>query len=265
MWTIRLVKRWLIPGSMNALILGLLLAIILLHADSIARPFADGWLIALLSSYWLLSLPGVAHALIDGLQGRYGTISTADAARRARTIVAVGNGSVSYSDGQFTIDQLTRRSTFCVFETVRLYQLLHTDDVIVSGGPPHPGTAARAESELMRDALVTLGVPAVRIRVDAASRTTEEQAANVASLLRQRDPLTRAVVVTTAAHMPRVMQLFIAHGIDAIPSVTPDLRYDDGRTGWRRWWPSMAALRGSESVMYEYLALIYLKLVRLRN
>jgi hypothetical protein len=53
------------------------------------------------------------------------------------------------------------------------------------------------------------------------------------------------------------MALFRARGIDAVPSVTPDLRYDEGRTGWRRWSPSTAALRGSESAMYEFLALIY--------
>ena len=56
------------------------------------------------------------------------------------------------------------------------------------------------------------------------------------------------------------MTWFVAQGIDAMPSVTPDLRYDEGRTGWARWWPSMAALRGSESAMYEYLALAYLRL-----
>ena len=254
-----IVKRLLIPGSMTFLALGLFLTVVLLHLGPAARSLADAWLIALMSSYWLLSLPAVADALIHGLQGRYGTLSAVADARGATTIVVVGNGSVSYSDGRFTSDQLTRRSTFCVFEAARLYQLLRIDDVIVSGGAPSVDTTARAESELMRDALVTLGVPAERIRSDSISRTTEEQAINVARLLQQRDPRAAAVVVTTAAHMPRVMKLFVACGIDAIPSVTPDLRYDGGRKGWGRWWPSTAALRGSESAMYEYLALIYLR------
>jgi hypothetical protein len=61
-----------------------------------------------------------------------------------------------------------------------------------------------------------------------------------------------------------VIAWFVAQGVDAIPSVTPDLRYDEGRTGWTRWWPSMAALRGSESAMYEYLALVHLRLARVR-
>jgi hypothetical protein len=71
--------------------------------------------------------------------------------------------------------------------------------------------------------------------------------------------------VTTAAHMARVMSLLTSHGVDAVPSVTPDLRYDEGRAGWGRWRPSMAALRGSESAMYEYLALVYLMIPRSKN
>ena len=262
---VEIVKGVLIPGSTPFLMFGFFVAIVLLHAGGAARGWADAGLAALAMLYWLLSLPAVAHALIRRLKGRYGTIASVAQARGATVLVVVGNGSVSYTDGQFTIDQLTRRSTFCVFETVRLYRLLRTDHVIVSGGAPHPGTAARAESELMREELVTLGVPVERIRVDASSRTTEEQAANVALLLRQRDPQGCAVVVTTAAHMPRVMQLFVAQGIDAIPSVTPDLRYDEGRMGWGRWWPSMTALRGSESAMYEYLALVHLKMTLPKN
>jgi uncharacterized SAM-binding protein YcdF (DUF218 family) len=259
-WVARVVKRWLIPGSMTFLSLGLVVAVALLHGTAQIRALADVGVGVLVALYWVLSLPVVAQALIGRLQGRFGTIRTTADAHGAKVIVAVGNGSVSYTDGHFTSDQLTRRSTFCVFETIRLYRLLQPDDVVVSGGAPLAGSAARAEADLMREQLVRLGVPAERIRADTASRTTEEQAINVARLLRQRDPLANAVVVTTAAHMPRVMTWFLAQGIDAIPSVTPDLRYDEGRTGWARWWPSTAALRGSETAMYEYLALVYLRL-----
>jgi uncharacterized SAM-binding protein YcdF (DUF218 family) len=261
-WVTRAVKRLLIPGSMTFLSLGLVLAVLLLHADMPSHHLGDLWFAALVALYWLLSLPVVAQALIGRLQARYGTIRTPTEAQDAKIIVAVGNGSVSYTDGQFTIDQLTRRSTFCVFEVTRLYRLLQPDLVIVSGGAAALGSAARTEADLMREELVKLGVPVERIRADTASRTTEEQAVNVARLLRHRDPGTRVVVVTTAAHMPRVMKLFVAQGMDVIPSVTPDLRYDDGRAGWARWWPSSAALRGSESAMYEYLALVHLIVAR---
>ena len=89
-------------------------------------------------------------------------------------------------------------------------------------------------------------------------RLAEQQITNVNRLLEQHRVSGPILVVTTAAHISRVMQLCQAHGINAVPSVTPELRYDEGRTGWRRWWPSFAALRGSESALYEYLAQAYL-------
>jgi uncharacterized SAM-binding protein YcdF (DUF218 family) len=237
---------------MNFLVLGLLVGIILLLADASLRWFADAWLIALGALYWLLSTPAIAQALIKRLQSRYGTIHTMADAREARVIVAVGNGSVSYTDGRYRVDVLTRRSTFCVFEVARLYALLQPDRIIVSGGAPSIG--ARPESELMRDQLMTFNVPPERLVLESTSHTTEEQAAQVAQLLNDDGHVAPTVVVTTAAHMPRVMKLFRARGIDAVPSVTPELRYDEGRTGWRRWVPSASALRGSETVMYECLA-----------
>ena len=73
----------------------------------------------------------------------------------------------------------------------------------------------------------------------------------------QRDVDGAIVVITTPAHMSRVMTLFNNRGVKAIPSVTPGLRYDEGRTGWRRWWPSGSALIGSQSALYEALAHVY--------
>ena len=106
----------------------------------------------------------------------------------------------------------------------------------------------------MRDQLVIFQVPSDRILVESRSRTTSEQAANVTEIIEERRLAGPIVAVTTAAHMPRVMAEFGAHARDVVPSVASALRYDEGQTGWRRWVPSTAALRGSETVLYEVLA-----------
>jgi len=252
-----IVKRALIPGSMTFLIVGLAIGVVLLNAGATALPWGRLWLTALFAVYIVLSLPAVAHGLIRSLQQPYGTISTADDARLAKIIVVVGNGSVHYAAGRFASDQLTRRSAFCVFEAARLFALIHPDWVIAAGGVAGADPSARAESELLRDELIKCGVPGERILLESTSRTTEQQAANVIALLDRRGISGPLVVVTTAAHVARVMQLFEARGASAVPSVPAELRYDEGRTGWRRWCPSFAALRGSESALYEYLAQLY--------
>ena len=247
------VKQWLIPGSMQLLFLGIVIGVLLLNAGWPMQVLGHAWLTALGVMYWCLSLPAVAAALIARLGSRYGTINDPHTATGARVLVVVGNGNVHYTDTRHSVDYLTRRSAFCVFEAARVQALLHPELVIATGGAAgHP--AARPESELMRDLLETCGVPAEQIIAEARSQTTDEQVTNVLAIVAERNISGPLIVVTTSAHMTRVVSLFETRGAHVLPSITPELRYDDGRTGWRRWWPSMAALTGSASAMYEYLA-----------
>ena len=252
-----IVKYWLIPGSMTFLLVGLALGVVLLNAGPIATVAARAWLTSLLAAYFLLSLPIVANLLIAHLHRDFASIRLPRDAAGARVLVAFGNGSVHYAAGALTADMLTRRSYFCVFEAARLFRLLELDWVIASGGGASQDPNARSESDLMREELVRLEVPIDRILLESASRTTGEQVASVARLLDERGLIPPVIVVTTGAHMRRVMKLCRQRQLGAIPSVTPGLRYDEGRTGWRRWWPSLAALTGSHSALYEYLAVIY--------
>jgi uncharacterized SAM-binding protein YcdF (DUF218 family) len=251
------VKRFLIPGSMTFLMAGFAVGVALLNAGGLPLRVGRVWLTSLLGLYWLLSLPVTAEALIQKLQHRYGSVRTAQKTVNARVLVVVGNGAVHYKSAECRIDQLTRRSAFCVFEAARLCRLFDPAWVVATGGSAEADEHARTEAELMRDELVRLEVPPDRILVESASRNTEEQVANVARLLERRGLGGRILVVTTGAHMPRVMKLFHDRRIDAIPSVASVLRYDAERTPWRRWYPSSAALRGSESAIYEYLARAY--------
>ena len=249
-----IVKRFLIPGSMTFLIVGFAIGVGLLDSGRVPIPWARIWLTALLGLYLLLSLPVTAHALIQSLQRRHDTLPTMKDSARARVLVVFGNGAVHYTAGHFIIDQLTRRSAFCVLEAARLYRLMEPAWLVASGGDTGVGERARAESELIRDELVRFDVPAERILVESTSRTTVEQVTNVARLLAERGLGGPIVVVTTGAHLPRVMNLLHDHGIEATGSAPSALRYDQGRASWRRWYPSSAALRGSESAIYEYLA-----------
>jgi uncharacterized SAM-binding protein YcdF (DUF218 family) len=114
----------------------------------------------------------------------------------------------------------------------------------------------------MRDELIRLGVPPDKILVESESRNTAEQILNITRILRDARLSAPVVVVTTPAQSRRVMWLAAKQNLEAVPSVTTDLRYDTGQEGWRLWRPSIDALRGSESAMYEYLAVAYERLRR---
>lgn len=245
-----LVKHWLVPGTMSFLLGGVMVGAAALNTGDVGSMAGRAWLTALAVAYWLMSLPAVAASLLAWSSTGDQPIQSADAARGARLMVVIGNGSVSYSDGRHRVDYLTRRSVYCAFEAARLYALCRPARIITSGGL----TTGRSEADLLRDLLVACGVPAGSIVVESRSRTTAEQVANVTHMLEPGDQTRPLLVVTTPAHMPRVSGLFRSRGLTIVPAVTADLPYDDGRVGWRRWTPSMAALTGSASAVYELLA-----------
>jgi uncharacterized SAM-binding protein YcdF (DUF218 family) len=248
-----IVKQWLIPGSFPFLLAGSTAGVTLLYAGGAAAAIGRVWLTMLVLLYWVLSLPAVCNALIAGLAS---TSISPRPSGRVHAVVAFGNGNVHYTDGLNRVDYLTRRSVFCVFETARLYDIHRPARVITSGGVAgHPD--ARPEAVLMRDLLVTCGVPSAAITMECRSRNTSEQVSNVVALLREDSQLaatSSVVVVTTPAHSARLLRLFAMHQMPVVPAVMPELRYDEKRSGWNRWLPSMSALTGSASATYEYLA-----------
>lgn len=79
------------------------------------------------------------------------------------------------------------------------------------GGPPESGDMAKL--------IEALGVPASAILQDPTSLNTYENAVNVKQIL-DRQGIRRVLLVTSAAHMPRSIQIFQKQGIEAIPAPT---------------------------------------------
>ena len=248
-----MVKQWLVPGSTSLLFLAVVAGAVLIAAGPPLRGFGQFLVVVIALLYWSLSLPAVASALIAGLGTRFGRVEASAKELGVRVLVAIGNGSVHYTDGRQHVDYLARRSVYCAFEAARVFELLAPELVITTGGPPGP-PPAKTEAELLRTMLIGFGVPDDLILAEGASTTTEQQVANVLMLIADRRISGPVAVITTTAHMTRVAALFAARGITIVPSVTPELLYDDGRTGVGRWLPSMSSLIGSSSAMYEYLA-----------
>jgi uncharacterized SAM-binding protein YcdF (DUF218 family) len=251
----RLVKAWLVPGSTTLLLLALALGVVLLYGGPLAWRLGRLWLALVLVAYLVLATPAVANGLLSSLQGSAGSLTKIEEARGASVLVVLGNGAVGYRQGDLVVHYLLRRTAFCVLEAARLHALLKPSLVILSGGPPPQHAGDLPEAEVMRRELLRQGVPDDVLLVEGASRNTAEQADNVVALLRPRN-VTHIVLVTTPGHVERATALLVRRGIDVTPSVPLALRYGQADDSWWRWVPSMAALRGSESAMYEYLAII---------
>lgn len=96
------------------------------------------------------------------------------------------------------------------------------------------GEGPRPAAELMREFLIGQGVPPDRIRVETASRNTQESAAAMARIL-AGDP-GRKVLLTSDYHMFRSRRMFSRAGLDVAALPIPDARKRGGR--WRTRWPA---------------------------
>jgi uncharacterized SAM-binding protein YcdF (DUF218 family) len=104
---------------------------------------------------------------------------------------------------------LTRASLERLFAAVALWHA-HPDDMLaISGGSP---VGSVPESKVLASLAHRMGVSVDKLRVETHSRTTWENASNLA---REQPPLPRRIwLVSSALHLPRAMQAFQAFGFE---------------------------------------------------
>ena len=246
------VKAFLIPGSLVLLVWGLILGLILLHLRGRAAPWGLRWLTLLAALYWVLSMPFTAQLLLVGLSGGYDSVQDVDETREATAVVVLTGGASTYKAAGREIRALPRVSAFRALEAARVYSLLGDPLVIASGG--WVGDELNAESEIMREALITIGVPSERIVVETKSRSTREHAIELEPLLKANQ-VEHFVLVTSPSEMWRAEAILEAAGLHPVPSVTAEW------ADWRgRQWgflPTNEALRLSRSALLGYMGLVY--------
>lgn len=101
----------------------------------------------------------------------------------------------------------------------------HAPYLICAGGFPGDRFSAAAVS---RNLAIQLGVPAERILLAEDSMSTQEDAAQVARLMRERQWIS-AIVVSHPLHLLRARILFQREGITALTSPTP---LEHGEMSW---------------------------------
>lgn len=106
-----------------------------------------------------------------------------------------------------------------VFYGAQLYREGKAPVVIASGGRIAWRGGGPSESADMAEILKTLGVPASAILQDPTSLNTYQNAVNVRQIIKERGIRT-ILLVTSAMHMPRSLQIFRRQGIEAIPAPT---------------------------------------------
>lgn len=103
-------------------------------------------------------------------------------------------------------------------QTLRLYKLGHVRRIIVTGGQGNPFSRHKLrESDFLIQSFREMGVPASDLLNERDARNTIENALNTRRTLDSLGIRGKAVLVTSAVHMPRALRAFRSEGVDVRP------------------------------------------------
>jgi uncharacterized SAM-binding protein YcdF (DUF218 family) len=150
------------------------------------------------------------------------------------------------------LPQTNRPNTAAVYrllEAIAVYRANPGSKLLLSGGAKHV--------PLMASVAVTVGIPARDLVLQARAHDTEDEVALLAPLVEGQ----RFAVVTSAAHLPRTMQLFHAAGLDPQPVPSHFLDRENPHPNWRDYaLPNTDSLARTEFAVHEYLGLAWLQI-----
>lgn len=207
------------------------------------------------ASWWLLAASGgvtlffssgmTAAALMSPLEYEYPAVH--DPAKYPdATHIVVLTGWAADDPAMPLTGRLGTSAAYRVLMALELHHDRPDCDVIVSGDP----TTAR----IMGEALVKLGVPASQLRLEDASFTTGESAANLRPLVGNDS----FFLVTSAGHLPRAIAAISKQGLVAIPVPTDHQLPQDWRRAEARPAPSTLVI--SDLAVHEYLGRLWYRL-----
>ena len=124
--------------------------------------------------------------------------------------------------------------------------------MLVTGGNIPWLSASRPEADLIRELLIEWGVPADAIEIAGESRNTYENALEIKAMWRAT-PFASALLVTSAAHMPRAMAIFRRSGLPVTAATTDVEAVDAMPASVLRYLPDAEALFLTTLALKEWM------------
>ena len=197
-------------------------------------------------SLLLFSYPPFANFLVSSLENRYAKYEPSG---DIKYIHVLGNGH--NTDWQQPISShLSDGGTKRVLEGVILQQKMPNAKLIFTG---YKGRTETSNAEMNAALATALGVVKEAMIINGSPDDTREEALFTKTIVGSQP----FVLVTSATHMPRAMQLFKMQGMHPIAAPT-DFEREDFRGYFRA--PSVEAFEKSKIAIHEYIGMLWAKI-----
>ncbi len=217
------------------------------------RPLAQGFAIAGLVLFVTFSLNPVTEALIAFQEGQYPAFEPNSVKHNEIKFVVVLGGGYTHATQQPLASQLGAFTLPRVVEGVRLWQALPHTQLVLSG----KGWETLSEAQAMANMAHALGVPRERMRLDEASANTAQHPGNLKPILQNES----FILVTSAMHMPRAMELFERAGLKPAAAPVGHLLTGDYKI-WHNKppYPRGDNLAAMDVLYYEWVGMLWSKM-----
>ena len=206
---------------------------------------------------WVASMPVFADWAIATLEQQYPAVPLEEMPH-ADVAIVLGGAVSQPAPPRVEVD--LNKSIDRVFYAAKLFHAKRVRSVFVTGGniPWRPSVVP--EAELIRSLLVDWGqVPAKAIEITTQSRNTYENALEIKELRGER-PFDSALLVTSAAHMPRAMAVFEKAGLPVSAATTDIEALKEVPWTPLRWLPDASSLTTTTMAMKEWLGFVAYRL-----
>lgn len=201
-----------------------------------------------LAGAWLfvIGVSPIPQWLIHRLERTYPVVALPEISQDSSLhILVMGGGHTPAPDLPY-MDQLSDPARARLNEAVRLHQLLPGSKIVCSG---YSSTGRITQAEVLARAALELGVtPADTLMVRTPANSAEEARDYVRRFGKQH----RLILVTSAFHMPRAVEIFRRKGLDPLPAPTDHYIKEDPRKSTYDFWPSSAKIYMMTLVIHEY-------------
>jgi uncharacterized SAM-binding protein YcdF (DUF218 family) len=204
------------------------------------------WLFLGTSLFFLFSTGPLPSALLSHLENQYQPLLQVQDLKEIKYIVVLSSDRRDSLNAPPT-SQLDEASAFRVLEGIRLFRLFQAQPTLIMSGGNDVGARMVALAR-------SLGVPPDQLIAETRALDTHGNAREVKPLV-QNAPF---LLVTSASHLPRAMQIFHLLGLQPVPAPA-DFR-SPGKKTTDKFFPAGNHLTDMTAAIHEYLGLAYLNL-----
>jgi uncharacterized SAM-binding protein YcdF (DUF218 family) len=204
---------------------------------------------AAFSLLWVCSMPVFAAWALGTLERQFPARAIAETPE-AEVIIVLG-GAIGQPIPPRVVPDLSGASDR-VLHAARLFRAGKATRVLVSAGNLSWVSSVKPEAELIRELLVEWGVPHRAIEIAGTSRNTYENALEIKEIWRT-SRFQSALLVTSAAHMPRALAVFRRAGLPVIAATTDVRIVESSSASLLDWLPSAGALAMTSEALKEWI------------